>query len=42
VVEDLEVHNAQELFNTVEIEDGEQTLGEVQLRFQEFVRVLIT
>jgi hypothetical protein len=37
VVEDLEVHNAQELFDTVEIEDREQTLGEVKLRLQEFV-----
>jgi len=37
VVEDLEVHNAQELFNTVEIEDWKQTLGEVKLRLQELV-----
>lgn len=42
VVENLEVHDAQELLHTIEIEDWKQTLGEEQLSLQEFVWILVT
>jgi hypothetical protein len=42
MVENSPAHNLQELFDSIEIEDGQQRLGEMQLRLQKLGAVLIT